>query len=177
MAVAHYLEALDWQRDFIKIHAILGGKNPHPQSFLVGGMAVPIDPNEQASLNVGTMEQVRQLIRGARDLVSKVYIPDVLAVAPSYLDWAGTGEPTGHYLVYGEYPETADPSRQRLLPRRRDPQSGDLVARRAAGSGKITEYVTHSWYTTRAATTGAVHPSEGETSPKLHGPRAALRPA
>ena len=44
MAVAHYLEALDWQRRFIKIHAILGGKNPHLQSFLVGGMATPVDP-------------------------------------------------------------------------------------------------------------------------------------
>ena len=44
MAVAHYLEALEWQREFIKIHAVLGGKNPHLQSFLVGGMATPIDP-------------------------------------------------------------------------------------------------------------------------------------
>ena len=48
MAVAHYLEALDWQREFIKIHAILGGKNPHPQTFLVGGMAMPVDPDCQA---------------------------------------------------------------------------------------------------------------------------------
>ena len=46
MAVAHYLEALDWQREFIKIHAILGGKNPHLQNFLVGGMATPIDPGQ-----------------------------------------------------------------------------------------------------------------------------------
>ena len=45
MAVAHYLEALDWQRDFIKIHAVLGGKNPHLQTFLVGGMATPVDPD------------------------------------------------------------------------------------------------------------------------------------
>jgi hydrogenase large subunit len=36
MAVAHYLEALAWQRDVVKLHAIFGGKNPHP-NFLVGG--------------------------------------------------------------------------------------------------------------------------------------------
>src|SRR6056297_3703168 len=30
MAVAHYLEALEWQKEMIKIHAILGSKNPHP---------------------------------------------------------------------------------------------------------------------------------------------------
>ena len=51
MAVAHYLEALDWQREFIKMHAVLGGKNPHLQSFLVGGMATPVDPDSQAALN------------------------------------------------------------------------------------------------------------------------------
>ncbi len=45
MAVAHYLEALEWQREVIKVHAILGGKNPHLQSFLVGGMATPVDPD------------------------------------------------------------------------------------------------------------------------------------
>ena len=55
MAVAHYLEALEWQRDFIKIHAILGGKNPHLQSFLVGGMATPVDPDKQASINMGSV--------------------------------------------------------------------------------------------------------------------------
>ena len=39
MAVAHYLEALDWQREVIKAHAILGSKNPHLQTYLVGGMS------------------------------------------------------------------------------------------------------------------------------------------
>ena len=50
MAVAHYLEALSWQKDFIRIHAVLGGKNPHPQSFLVGGMSTAMDPNEPAAV-------------------------------------------------------------------------------------------------------------------------------
>ena len=70
MAVAHYLEALDWQRRFIQIHAILGGKNPHLQSFLVGGMATPVDPDAQASLNMGTIAALRKLVargRGLRD--------------------------------------------------------------------------------------------------------------
>src|SRR5512136_1248537 len=38
LAVAHYLEALDWQKDVVRVHTIFGGKNPHP-NFLVGGMA------------------------------------------------------------------------------------------------------------------------------------------
>src|SRR5476651_796932 len=65
MAVAHYLEALDFQREFIKLHAILGGKNPHLQSFLVGGMATPIDPDKQASINTGTIAKLRVLIAKA----------------------------------------------------------------------------------------------------------------
>jgi Ni,Fe-hydrogenase I large subunit len=169
MAVAHYLEALDWQREFIKIHAILGGKNPHPQSFLVGGMAVPIDPNEQASLNVGSMEQVRKLIREARDLVSKVYIPDVLAVAPSYLDWAGHGATAGNYLVYGEYPETADADSPRVLPGGVI-RGGDLGAIETLDPARITEYVTHSWYSYEGGDQAGRHPADGETSPNYTGP-------
>ena len=30
MAVAHYLEALDFQKDIVKIQTVFGGKNPHP---------------------------------------------------------------------------------------------------------------------------------------------------
>src|SRR5512136_2045753 len=89
MAVAHYLEALEWQKEVIKVHAILGGKNPHLQSFLVGGMATPVDPDRQASLNADTIANVRSLIQKAHDFVARVYIPDVLAVASFYKDWAG----------------------------------------------------------------------------------------
>jgi Ni,Fe-hydrogenase I large subunit len=75
MAVAHYLEALDWQREFIKMHAVLGGKNPHLQSFLVGGMSTPIDPNSQSAINAGTIAELKQLVAKARDFVVRVYIP------------------------------------------------------------------------------------------------------
>jgi len=36
--VAHYLEALTWQRTFSRFLVLAGGKNPHPQAFVVGGM-------------------------------------------------------------------------------------------------------------------------------------------
>ncbi|MEZ4907039.1 MAG: nickel-dependent hydrogenase large subunit [Saprospiraceae bacterium] len=50
MAVAHYLEALEWQKEIVKVHTILGGKNPHPQ-FLVGGLASPINIENAGGLN------------------------------------------------------------------------------------------------------------------------------
>ena len=83
LAVAHYLEALAWQKDFIRIHAVLGGKNPHPQTFLVGGMSTAMDPNEPfAVINPERITFLRELVRGARKFVEQVYIPDVLAIAP-----------------------------------------------------------------------------------------------
>src|SRR5215467_3013415 len=63
MAVAHYLEALDWQRDFIRIHAILGGKNPHPQSYLVGGMATALNPNNPETVNAERLGLLSQLLQ------------------------------------------------------------------------------------------------------------------
>ena len=170
MAVAHYLEALDWQRKFIKIHAILGGKNPHLQSFLVGGMATPVDPNSQAALNIHTIAALKELIAEGLDFVRRVYIPDLLAVASFYKDWAGFGAGVGNYLVYGEYPENEGPSPPLYIP------SGvirgrDLSKIEAFDPEKVTEYVKHSWYEYEGGDGQALHPSKGETKPKYTGPK------
>ncbi|HVO30894.1 MAG TPA: nickel-dependent hydrogenase large subunit, partial [bacterium] len=168
MAVAHYLEALEWQRDFIKLHAILGGKNPHLQSFLVGGMATPVDADSQAALNAGTIARLHALIARAKDFVTRVYIPDLLAVASFYKDWAGIGAGVGNYLAYGEYPEPGGDVGSLFLPR-------GVIRKRAIGTietmdpTKITEAVTHSWYEDGAAK--PLHPFDGETKPKYTGPK------
>jgi Ni,Fe-hydrogenase I large subunit len=104
MAVAHYLQALDWQREVIKAHAVLGGKNPLLQSFLVGGMAIPVDPNSPWALNAERLALLTSLAARAREFVEKVYIPDLLAVAPFYKEWAGLGEGTGNFLACGDLP-------------------------------------------------------------------------
>jgi [NiFe] hydrogenase large subunit/hydrogenase large subunit len=169
LAVAHYLEALDWQREFIKIHAVLGGKNPHLQSFVVGGMATPIDPDKQASINMTSINAMRKLIREAKQFVEKVYLPDLLAVASFYKDWAGYGAGVGNYLVYGEYPESDGANAPLYLP------SGvirgrDLANVEALDPAKITEYVTHSWFEYGGGDDNGIHPSAGETSPNYTGP-------
>jgi Ni,Fe-hydrogenase I large subunit len=90
MAVAHYLDALAWQRDVAQIHTIFGGKNPHP-NLVVGGMpcAISIDSGRQAgtALDVPGLERVRVLIGQMRDFVTQVYVPDTLAIAGFYKDW------------------------------------------------------------------------------------------
>jgi Ni,Fe-hydrogenase I large subunit len=169
MAAAHYLEALDWQREFIKIHAVLGGKNPHLQSFLVGGMATPIDPNEQASINAGTLAHLKTLSAKARDFVSKVYLPDILAVAGFYKDWAGYGAGPGNYMVYGEYPEGDEPDSPRFLPGGVI-RGGDLSRVEELDPAKITEFITHSWYRYSDGDDQGKHPYAGETEPNYTGP-------
>src|SRR5579885_2672058 len=170
MAVAHYLEALDWQREFIKIHAVLGGKNPHLQSFLVGGMATPVDPDQQASINLGTTAGLREMVAKANDFVRRVYLPDLLAVASFYKDWAGHGEGVGNYLVYGEYPEE-DGAKPRLFLPSGVIRAKNLAKVEAFDPAKITEQVTHSWYRYAGGDGEALHPSEGETQPHFTGPQ------
>lgn len=169
MAVAHYLEALDWQREFIKMHAVLGGKNPHLQSFLVGGMATPIDPDSQAALNMGTIASLKQFVAKARDFVARVYIPDLLAVASFYKDWAGHGRGVGNYLAYGEYPDD-DSARPSLFLPRGIIRGRDLSRVEPFDQMKVTEYVSHSWYEYQGGDDVALHPSRGETSPQYTGP-------
>jgi hydrogenase large subunit len=170
LAVAHYLEALDWQREFIKMHAILGGKNPHLQSFLVGGMATPIDPDRQASINAGSIAAMQEMIAKGLDFVTKVYIPDLLAIASFYKEWAGYGQGVGNYMVYGEYPEEDRPNPKLYFP------SGVIRSRNlskleAFDPAKITENVKHSWYEYEGGDEKGLHPSQGETKPKFTGPK------
>ncbi len=167
MAVAHYLEALDWQREVIRIHAILGGKNPHLQSFLVGGMATPVDPDRQASLNAGSIMEMRSLIAQAREFVTKVYIPDLLAVASFYKDWAGYGGGVGNFMVYGEYP--GKDSNELYLPSGviRNKNIGEVEDFDPA---QINEFVTHSWYEYEGGDANGLHPFDGQTNPKYSGP-------
>lgn len=173
MAAAHYLEALQWQREVIRAHAILGAKNPHLQTYLVGGMSIPVDPNSQSAINADKIAQLLSLFAQAKEFVEKVYLPDVLAVAPFYLEYAGVGEGLGNFMSYGDLPLVDD----------YDPdQAGDLFFPRGVildrdlsqvhplDPAKINEYVTHSWFTYDDESKG-LHPSEGETKPNYTGPK------
>jgi [NiFe] hydrogenase large subunit/hydrogenase large subunit len=172
MAVAHYLEALDWQKEIVKIHAILGGKNPHPQTFLVGGMAIPVDPNTQKAINDTRIGRMRELAKQALEFVSQVYIPDLLAIAGFYKDWASIGGGVGNYLSYGDYAQANDGSQESLWVPRGVVNNKDVFkAPGAVTHDQVSEYVTHSWYEYAAGDAEALHPFQGETAPKYTGPQ------
>src|SRR3974377_1493743 len=104
MAVAHYLEALKWQKEVIKIHTIFGGKNPHP-NYLVGGMASAIAMQSDNAINMERLNYVRDLIKQAIHVVEGLYIPDLLAIASFYPEWTKLGGGLGNYMVYGDIPQ------------------------------------------------------------------------
>ena len=162
LAVAHYLEALDWQRDIIKIQAILGGKNPHPQTFLVGGMASPVHRTLPNAINNSTIATLQGFVVTARNFVEEVYLPDLKAIAGFYPEWTQSGGGRGDMLSYGEFPEA---SNARWL----SPgivRNGNLGQVFPVDHMQIVEHVAHSWY----AGTTPRHPWQGETQPAYAGP-------
>ena len=170
MALTHYLDALQWQREVAKLHAIFGGKNPHP-NLVVGGVPCPIDFSSETAINAAKLDQVRALIAQMQTFVDHVYLPDVLAIAAAYPEWATRGEGTGNFLGYGDL-QLADGSRP-LFP------AGVLLDRDlsrvqpldAAAPDQIKEYVAHAWYAYAAGRDQGLHPHAGETTPAFDGPK------
>jgi hydrogenase large subunit len=173
LAVAHYLEALDWQADVTKIHTIFGGKNPHP-NFVVGGVPMPIDLNSDTALNAERLAIISDSIGKIIEFVDKVYLPDLLAIAPYYLDYASVGEGLGNFLTWGELPgvDHSDTS-QFVVPR------SLIIGKDLAGitepdpndMDKMQEFIAHSWYRYGGGDSQGLHPWEGETEFDFTGPQ------
>jgi [NiFe] hydrogenase large subunit len=154
MATAHYFEALRLQSRTAKMHAIFGGKNPHLQSLVVGGITSVRD------LDPDRIFQFLYLWKETQEFIRNVYIPDLLAVASFYKDWGGIGGTT-NFLAWGDFPESEKEAESLFMP-------GGLIMKRdikAVGvpdQQKVTEDVTRGWYEDGAAQ----HPYKGETKPK-----------
>jgi [NiFe] hydrogenase large subunit/hydrogenase large subunit len=169
LAVAHYLEALDWQRDVIRLHTIFGGKNPHP-NFLVGGMASAINLEDTATINAERLTDIHDMIQRARRFVEQVYWPDLVAIAGFYKDWAAIGGGTGNYLACGEFPETDVRDLDSLYLPRGIVLNKDLSRVVPYDEEKVKEYITSSWYEYSKGDDAGLHPYEGETKAKYTGP-------
>ncbi|MEN9849350.1 MAG: hypothetical protein RL368_2090, partial [Pseudomonadota bacterium] len=111
MAVAHYLEALDFQKEIVKIHAVFGGKNPHP-NWLVGGMPCAINLDNTGAVGAINMERlnlVSSIIDRTIEFIDQVYVPDLTAIAGFYKDWLyGGGLSSTNVLSYGDIPDHAN---------------------------------------------------------------------
>ena len=171
LAVTHYLEALDFQREIIKIHTILGGKNPHP-NYLVGGVACPINMHDTGAagtmVNEVTLNYMRDIARQSVDFVQNVYLPDIKAIASFYPEWFkyGGGLVSRNVLCYGEFPEIANDWSDESLQMPRgaiiDGKLSEVLNVDLRDTKQIQEFVDHSWYKYPDDKMG-LHPWEGIT--------------
>ena len=169
LAVAHYLEALDWQRDVIKLHTIFGGKNPHP-NFLVGGMASAINIEAAATINAARLVEIKSLIDKAQQFVEQVYWPDLVAIAGFYKDWGAIGGGVGNYLTVGEFPETDIADTSSYYFPRGIIHDKNLAKVEPYDQSAVAEFIHSSWYEYSKGDGAGLHPYEGETKPKYSGP-------
>jgi hydrogenase large subunit len=172
LAVAHYLEALDWQRDATKIQTIFGGKNPHP-NFVVGGVPMPIDLNSDTALNANRLSIIADSIQKMIAFVDQVYLPDLLAIAPYYLEYGGIGEGLGNFLTWGELPGDDPKDTSKFLVPRAVILNRDLKNIQVPDPNdfnKMQEFVSHSWYKYNQGDQAGLHPWKGETAFNYTGP-------
>jgi [NiFe] hydrogenase large subunit len=154
LATAHYLSALRLQVKAARAMAVFGGKNPHPQFTIPGGVTC------YDALKPERIAEFQALFNETMQFVTDFYLPDVLAVAPFYLDWGGIGGTT-NFLTCGEFPEDEYNLDSRYLP------PGVIMNRDIAGvkpfnPDNIAEAVKYSWYEAGSPK----HPYDGVTKPK-----------
>lgn len=154
MAASHYIEALRLQARAAKMHAIFGGKNPHLQSLVVGGVTSVQD------LNPDRLAQFLYLWKETQDFVNNVYIPDLLAVASFYKEWGAIGG-TANFLCWGDFPLSENEPESLYMPRGMI-RNREVGAVQPADQTKVTEHVKYGWYEEGKPK----HPFEGETKPK-----------
>jgi hydrogenase large subunit len=168
VAVAHYLQALEVQREANKIVTILGSKTPHIQNMAVGGVSNAIAVDSQSVLTVDRLMAIKTQIDKLSDFINKVYLIDVAAIGSVYANWTGYGAGIKNYLSAPDFP-TDTRGTQFMYPGGYIPD-GDLGKYQAIknfgddflGKG-VEESVKHSWYTYSKA--GPLHPYVGETTP------------
>ena len=168
MAVAHYFQALDYQRTANKIVSVLGSKTPHIQNLAVGGVANPINLDSQSTLTLERLTYIKSIIDELGDFVRKVYMVDVAAIGAMYADWTQYGAGVTNYLsvpdlpldtmgtqfeLPGGYIQNADLSTFKPITGYQD----------AFFEGGVKESVKHAWY---QGGKGALHPYDGETIPQ-----------
>ena len=173
IGLAHYLEALEWQKEIVKVHAIFGGKNPHP-NYLVGGMACSITTDDVSGLNAERLAYVKQLLEDGQRFIEQVYIPDLMAIASFYKDWGAIGGGLGNYMSYGDLPWNGyrDASSYKFpagVILNKDISKIHEVDLRA--EDQVQEFIDHSWYEYKGQKGTGLHPWKGESKIKYTGPK------
>jgi hydrogenase large subunit len=155
--VGHYVQALEMRRKAHQMGAIFGAKLPCTSTFVPGGCTEVVTEEKQTAFLA--------LLNEIRDFINFSYVPDVLAVADLFPKYFEIGKGCGNLLAYGVFDLDAGGD-SKLLSRGRY-TNGQLFS--DVDPAQITEYVKHSWYTSKC---GKLPPEEGETEPQIQKPNA-----
>ena len=175
LGVTHYLESLDFQREIVKVHAIVGGKNPHP-NYLVGGVPCPINMSDTGAqgimINQVWMNFLRDVAKSTIRFIDEVYYPDLMAMQAYYKDWykIGGGLANKNLLCYGDFPAYANDMSEKSLVMPNgaviDGKFDQILPVDLKDPNQIKEFVDHSWYSYPKPDEG-LHPWEGITDPNF----------
>jgi hydrogenase large subunit len=167
LAAAHYLQALDYQRRANQIVAVLGSKTPNIQNLAVGGVANAINLDNDATLNMEKLYQIKVLLTEVKQFVEQVYLPDVAAIGAMYPDWLGYGAGVTNYLAVPDLP--LDPAGTLFDLPGGTIMGADLASYKPISSfgdayfrDGVAESIAHAWYDGDWSR----HPWDEETVPK-----------
>jgi hydrogenase large subunit len=104
LAVSHYLQALEAQKTANKVVTLLGSKTPNIQNLAVGGVANAINLDNEATLNMAKLYQIKNYLDEVKAFVDQVYFTDVAAIGAMYAPWLGYGAGVTNYLSVPDMP-------------------------------------------------------------------------
>ncbi len=166
LAVSHYLQALEAQKTANKIVTVLGAKTPNIQNLAVGGVANAINLDNEATLNMAKLYQIKNYIEEVKAFVDQVYFLDVAVIGAMYAPWLGYGAGVTNYLSVPDIP--LNPEGTEFAMPGGVIMNGDLGSFREITSfndelfrDNVAEGIAHSWY----EGDGDLHPWKGETVP------------
>ncbi|MBL4816257.1 nickel-dependent hydrogenase large subunit [Shewanella sp.] len=158
IVLSHYLKALEVQRVAAEMLAIFGGKSPHPQSLVVGGVTSVRD-----MLSPARLQEWKQKHAIVTDFIHRAYKADIVMAAAAFgnepsvlggvnvMNFMATND---FVLADGQYMFD-----QGVI------MNGDLAGVTDIDPDLIKEDVTHAWY----KADGAQHPYDGTTIPDYTG--------
>jgi hydrogenase large subunit len=183
LLAAHRVASLDQQRTFDHLQVLLGGKDPHPQTFIVGGMAlaapwggpapelprehpIQVDRHAPWALSQDGIAMMSSLVAEIRRFVEEVYVPDTLLLVEAYRDEAALGQGKGDLLSFGEFPLANESGADRFLPPGRI-SAGGLGHVDPVDAAAVAEDLSHAWYEGDGAD---MKPTEPPPEPRYTGP-------
>jgi len=163
--VSNYLTALDMRRLAHEMGALLGGRMPHPPTYISGGFTTTPRAARLTAFN--------NYLSRLRSFINNTYLTDVETVAAIYHDYdhlasQPIGQGYGNLLAFGVF--DLNPSGASKLLKRGVVTFGTSkkkkkkkVKVKKVNVNSITEQVTFSWY---ADSTNNLNPTSGETTPQ-----------